>query len=74
MVAGMNRVRRVMALEERNGEPDGVDAPIIIARVGESGDQAVARHVAEHGALTDANRDRMKVVVFIPATGSGRVA
>lgn len=72
MVAGMNRVRRVAALEGRERGQDGRNLPIVIAYIGESGGEAIARYVAEHGSPFEA--DRVRAVVFVSAENDRRAA
>lgn len=66
MVAGMNRVRRVAALEERNGRRGAVIIPIVGARPDETSDDAIARFVAENGPLPDADEDQVNAIVLVP--------
>ena len=74
MVAGVNRERRVVALEQRKRAHRLVQIPMIAADISETGDEAVARYVAEHGPLPEMDDDQVNVVVFIPVAPSARKA
>lgn len=74
MVAGMNRERRVASLEQRKRGQNAVNIPMIVARIGETGDEAVARYVDEHGPLTELHGDQVNVVVFVPVEPARRAA
>lgn len=65
MVAGVNRERRVAALEVQRRKRSPVELPLIVAKIGETGDEAVARYVAEHGPLPEVDEGYPTVVVFV---------
>jgi hypothetical protein len=65
MVAGVNRERRVAALEVKKRARTPVELPMVIAKIGETGDEAVARYVAEHGPLPEVDEGHPNVVVFV---------
>lgn len=66
MVAGVNRERRVAALEERHQVHKPVSIPLIAAEAGETAEQAVGRHVATNGPLALVDRDQVNAIVLIP--------
>lgn len=66
MVLGMNRERRVAALELRNNPRSALVIPIVGARPDETNDDAIARYVAENGPLPDADEDQVNAIVLVP--------
>ena len=74
MARSMNRVGRVDALEMRMGAklPEG-PLPMIIARSGETGDEAVLRYENEHGKLPDYG-DYPNAIVIIGVEPEQRAA
>ncbi|NNG59784.1 hypothetical protein [Sphingomonas paucimobilis] len=66
MVAGMNRERRVVALEQRKKARGAVSIPMITAELDESSDAAVARYVAEHGPLPVVEDGDVNIIVMVP--------
>jgi hypothetical protein len=68
MVAGMNRERRLAALETKTRRTKPMNIPLICARPGETMEDAVARFVAEHGSLPDTHGDPAvaNAIVLIP--------
>lgn len=77
MVAGMNRERRLAALETKTRRTEPMNIPLICARLGETKDDAIAHYVAEYGPLPDTDGDPAvtNAIVLIPvAPASRRVA
>lgn len=71
---GSKRERRVAALEITNRPWRPVNVPMIATAIGETSDEAVERHVAEHGPLPEMDNDQVNVVVFIPPASLGDMA
>jgi hypothetical protein len=76
MVAGMNQQRRVAALETQTRSLKLMNIPLICAHLGETKDDAVARHVAEHGPLPDdeGNAEQVNAIVLVPVAPAQRAA
>ncbi len=76
MVAGMNRERRIAALETETRRTKLMNIPLICARLGDTKDDAVARYVGEHGPLPDDEGDPavMNAIVLIPVAPAVRAA
>lgn len=74
MAAGMNRERRVVALEQRKKARGAVMFPMISAEPGETSEAAVARYVAEHGPLPEVDEGDVNIIVFVPTERTRRAA
>ncbi len=68
MVAGINHRRRVAALETKTRRTKPMNIPLICAHLHETTDDAIARHVAEHGPLPndDGNPAVTNAIILIP--------
>lgn len=76
MVAGMNRERRIAALETKTRRTKPMNIPLICARLGETKDDAVARYVIANGPLPDDDGDAaiMNAIVLVPVAPAVRAA
>lgn len=76
MAAGMNRERRIAALETKTMRTKPMNIPLICVRAGEAKNDAVVRYVAEHGPLPDDHGDAtvMNAIVLIPVAPAMRAA
>lgn len=72
MVAGMSRERRIAALETRKRYRRNINIPLIVAEIGETGDEAVARYVAANGPLDEVEDDQVNAVVMVPVAPKER--
>lgn len=66
MVSSVNLDRRISALEQASRREETISIQIISARLGETGDAAVARYAAEHGDPPKVEGDRVNAIVLIP--------
>lgn len=66
MASSMNHERRVAALEIGKRRDENIAIPLISARLGEAADDAVSRHIADHGALPAVVGERVNAIVLVP--------
>jgi hypothetical protein len=71
MVSSVNLERRIAALEQGSRREENISIPLISAKLGETSDAAVTRHVAEHGELPKVEGDRVNAIVLIPVAPMG---
>jgi len=76
VVAGINHRRRVAALETKTRRTKPMIIPLICAHLHETTDDAIARHVAEHGPLPDddGNPAVTNAIILIPVAPALRAA
>lgn len=68
MAAGMNQLKRVATLEttQRNRDRKPIAISVVVMRLGETREEAKARHVAQHGPLPGDDEADVSVILMKP--------